>query len=79
MTTEESNRQVINTIDIANRHAVAMRGSGSGQRLGMLLPPTRATEWTPEEALVLAAWLVSMAEPFAQVTFEDVLHKVHNT
>lgn len=32
-----------------------------------------------ERALVLAAWIVAMAEPFSSVKFEDVLKNVQNT
>jgi hypothetical protein len=57
-----------------------MIASGAGgKRLTMLNPPTHATEWTPEAALVVAAWLVAMAEPFASVSFAEVLRKVRNT
>jgi hypothetical protein len=43
----------------------------------MLMPPTRATEWSPEQALVLAGWLVALAEPFSQISFADVLDQIH--
>lgn len=69
--------QAINNVNVSNQHGIAS-GAG-GKRLTMLLPPTRATEWTPEQALVIAAWLVAMAEPFASVPFADVLHKVKST
>jgi|HubBroStandDraft_1064217.scaffolds.fasta_scaffold313187_2 hypothetical protein len=48
-------------------------------KIVMLIPPTRATVWTPEEALVCAAWLVAMAAPFASVTWQEVLEKVENS
>ena len=69
--------QAINDVNVMNVHAIS--SAAGGKRLTMLIPPTRATVWSPEEALVVAAWLVSMAEPFAQVSFEEVLRKVQNT
>lgn len=77
MTTEGAMAQAINNVNVCNQHVIA--SGGGGKRLTMLLPPTRATEWTPEEALVVAAWLVAMAEPFSSVPFEQVLHKVQST
>ncbi len=34
---------------------------------------------TPDQALVHAAWLVAMAEPFAEHSFAEVLEAVRNT
>lgn len=72
---EGQRAQVINSLNFMNSHGVAS-GAG-GKRLVMLIPPTRATEWTPEQALVLAGWLVALAEPFAQISFADVLDQIH--
>ncbi len=35
--------------------------------------------FTPEDALLLAAWLVATAEPFADEKFDTVLEQVKNT
>lgn len=34
---------------------------------------------TPDQALVHAAWLVALAEPFAEHSFAEVLEAVRNT
>lgn len=59
-------------IDITNRQLVGMRG----ELITILMP---ATQMTADEALVHAAWLVSLAEPFASVDFKDVLDEVQST
>ena len=64
-------------LDIGNRCMVAAQGSPI--HFLMVNPPTRATRWTPDEALVIAAWLVAMAQPFTEVKFADVLTRVENT
>jgi hypothetical protein len=60
-------------IDVGNKFFVSMNQSG----ITILDPPRDAM--TYDEALVLAAWLVAMAEPFAVQKFEDVLTAVQNT
>jgi hypothetical protein len=68
------------TLDELNTGNFCMLTAGmSPLRLTMLNPPTRSTLWTPEEALVAAAWLVAMAEPFSSVKFAGILHKVQST
>lgn len=62
-------------IDTSNRFIVGARGN----HLIVMNPPTRMTELTPDEALVLAAWLVAMAEFRASVPFATVLEKVQNS
>lgn len=63
------------TLDIGNRCMVSARG----KQIVIMNPPTRMTELTPTEALLLAAWLVAMAEFNSNLKFEDVLLKVQNT
>lgn len=65
-------------LDIANVHGVAMN-TARPPIVAMLIPPSRHTQMTPEQAIVLAAWLVALADPFSSVKFVHVLHKVHNT
>ena len=74
----DDQRAALEMLDIGNHCGVAA-SSGQPVRLGLLMPPTRQQALTPEQALVLAAWLVAMAEPWSPVKFVDVLHKVHNT
>lgn len=52
---------------------------GVPPRLVMANPPARTNRWTPEEALVVAAWLVAIAEPMTDVKFSDILERVQNT
>ena len=59
-------------IDTSNRFMV------SGARVGLTLlnPPRPRDLITPDEALVLAAYLVSMAEHLSEFTFEQVMDAV---
>lgn len=59
-------------IDTTNKQLVALRGE-----IVTVLRP--ATQMTADEAMVHAAWLVSLAEPFASADFKDVLDEVQNT
>ena len=59
-------------IDVTNIHCVCMKG----EEIIILAPPSQLT---PEEALRFAAWIVALAEPFAEVRFAEVLAAVHNT
>lgn len=65
----------MNQIDTLNKFAVAASGRG----IIMLLPPSRGASITPDDALLLAAWLVAIAEHEASNTFEDVLKAVQST
>lgn len=58
-------------IDTMNDQLVGMQG-----KCFRILAPKAVM--TPDEALRLAAWLVSMAQPFATHTFEDVLTAIAN-
>jgi hypothetical protein len=64
------------TIDTLNKFSVAMKGSG---KIGILRPP-EDSELTGDEAMILAAWLATLA-PMAGATnkFEDVLEAVRAT
>ncbi len=59
-------------IDAQNKYLVA----GNGTTLTVMMPVTGAT---PDEILLHAAWLVTMAEPFAERSFEDYQEAVRNT
>jgi len=60
-------------IDTTNKFCVA----SNGRNLVLLNPPLRP--FTPEEALVFAAYLVLMAGPFASFSFEEAKKAVENT
>jgi hypothetical protein len=64
------------TINTFNKFAVAMKGSG---KIAIMMPP-EDLEFTGDEAMILAAWLVALA-PMAGTTekFEDVLKAVEAT
>ena len=59
-------------LDTSNRFMVG----GNGKTLTVMLPVVDAT---PDEILLHAAWLVTMAEPFAEHSFEDYQTAVRNT
>lgn len=59
-------------MDTFNKFAVAAGGDG----LVILNPPRQPMPY--DDALLLAAYLVAMAEPFASVKFEDVLREVES-
>ena len=50
--------------------------SGNGKTLSVLRPVIDAT---PDQVLLHAAWLVTMAEPFAEHSFEDYRTAVRST
>lgn len=60
-------------IDVANRFMVAANSMG----LMLVRPPHGLMSY--DDALVLAAWLVSIAEPRASFTFKEVLDEVQGT
>ena len=60
------------SINSFNRFAVAASTAG----ITMLNPPEPCDMMTPDEALVLAAYLVSMAEHESEFTFDQVLDAV---
>lgn len=60
----------MSTIDTLNKHAVARQGD----KVTVLFPPTKPL--TPNEALVLAAYLVLMSEHDADNSFDVVLAAV---
>jgi hypothetical protein len=59
-------------INTLNRYAVGKRG----KQVVILMPPR---ELSCDEALVFAAYLVSMAEMDTETKFADVLDAVQNT
>lgn len=61
-------------MDAPNRQFVGM--GGGAKEIVVLMP---LTQMTPDEALLHAAWLVTLAEPFATVTFDATLAAVRAT
>ncbi|CAN1724402.1 conserved protein of unknown function [Hyphomicrobium sp. 1Nfss2.1] len=59
-------------IDVMNKFGVSVGGGG----IALLVPPR--TPMTKDEALVLAAWLVALADPLGE-RFEKVLDAVLST
>lgn len=72
-------------IDTGNKYLVCRLETCSGQRVSILLRPhllcpvRPAYEMTADEALTLAAWIVTMAENNATHPFRDVLEAVQNS
>lgn len=60
-------------IDTRNRYAVSVNGRGD---FAILNPPI--DDMSKEEALVLAAWLVALADPYDR-NFQSILNEVRNT
>jgi len=60
-------------IDTTNKYGVSLKGEG----VVIIHPAWR--EMTPDEALVLAAWLVAVAAPHTATPFATVLDAVENT
>ena len=61
-------------IDVVNKFMVGSRAD----KIFIMAPPI-GQEISCDEALLLAAYLVSLAEPRASNRFEEVLTKVQNT
>ncbi len=61
-------------IETLNKFMVAAGGKG----IAMLNGPHRGVPFSADDALLLAAYLVSMAEHKASHTFEEVLNAVQN-
>lgn len=61
-------------LDVTNKWAV-----GEGTDTVRILRSSAAQVLTPTEALVLAAYLVSIAEPMSDHRFDDVLAAVQST
>ena len=59
-------------IEAMNRYMVAE----NGKTLTVMLSVNEAT---PDEMLLHAAWIVTMAEPFAERTFEEYVEAVRST
>lgn len=59
-------------MDLGNNHAVGIQG----EMIGMLIPPSGLM--SKNEALILAAWLVCLADPLGK-KFGSILHEVQNT
>lgn len=59
-------------IDTANKFMIGVRGD----RVNILNPPTRLTELSADEAMLLAAYLVAVIEHKATHSFQDVLEAV---
>jgi hypothetical protein len=64
-------------IETMNKWMVA--GIGGRRGFTMLAPPKSGVSFNADDALLVAAYLVSMAEPEASHKFEDVLKAVQNT
>jgi hypothetical protein len=61
-----------------NRFRVGLLG-GTGNTIRILASSVSlANGMSPDEALVLAAYLVAIAEPIANLKFADVLKEVQN-
>ena len=60
------------SVNTFNRFEVAASAAG----IAMLNPPAPREMFTPDEALALAAYLVSMAEHQSEFTFDQVLDAV---
>ncbi len=59
-------------LEFSNRFMAA----GNGQTLTVMVPIVNAT---PDQVLAHAAWLVTMAEPFADHKFAEYVEAVRNT
>lgn len=59
-------------IDTTNRHVVGIQGD----YIGMLIPPRGLM--TTDEALTLAAWLVTLAD-YRGERFKEILNAVQNS
>ena len=59
-------------MDVMNKYGVAT----NGERVAVLLPPRG--DMTNEEAIIFAAWLVTLADPAGE-KFAEILAAVHNT
>lgn len=62
-------------MDTFNSQLVGM-GTGPGALVVVMNP---AVQMTPDQALLHAAWLVALAEPFATVSFDATLAAVRST
>ena len=69
---EPEELEVRPAIDPINKYLV----SGNGQTLTVMVPVKNAT---PDQVLLHAAWLVTMAEPFADRKFEEYIEAVRAT
>ena len=66
-------------MSVPNRFQVGMDGLGS---VSFRLPFSQGqvrTGLVPSDALLLAAWLVAVAEPFTEIKFADLLSEVKST
>lgn len=62
----------VDDVETFNGHMVGVQGD----KIGMMMPPRGLM--TRDEALVLAAWLVSLADPVGE-RFAAILDKVQST
>jgi hypothetical protein len=58
-------------LDVMNKWGVSLHPATN--TITFLIPPSRVT---PDEALVLAAWLVSMGEFLSKEKFSDILETI---
>lgn len=72
--TPEPRRESIGAVDVGNWSMV----SSNGTTISCLNPIFMAQPMTKDQALVVAAWLVSLADPL-QERFPDILSRVQNT
>lgn len=69
----------VSRIDTSNKFLVAAARDGGRHALTMLNPPRQCVMISCDDALLLAATLVALAEPNASRTFAEVLEAVQNT
>lgn len=65
-------------MDLQNSWLVSTTGIGDDTQIVILRPPGPNHHMTPEQALVVAAWLVALADPDG-FKFAAVLEAVNNT
>jgi hypothetical protein len=53
-------------------------GTTTDGRIFLQMPPIRSVALTPEDALILAAYLVVMTEPLGLSKFEEVYDKIRS-
>lgn len=63
-------------MDIFNKYAVAIGAGGAG--VTILSPPGWREKISKADALLLAAWIVALADPLDQ-HFDEILHEVKNS
>lgn len=64
-------------MDIGNKFLIGAAGHGKNMKIAPAVQPP----WplSPDDALLMAAWLVAIAEPWANDKFNDLLKQVQST